>query len=687
MPNRAYPGHFFYKLTRAGAFHLVFPQDVNKIHILSPGITLTNKQCKILSLSFNYIPYHGFRSLDVMNIILNTREYVNRLRWKYIFSMVQGKPTGPPELYIPKGTEASKLESAPVTNFEGTILELIQQTCNNWLNKRNKSFLPFKKPSKVMETIRSLQKKMLEWVFKPTDKNLGPCIISIHDYNNTMAKMLADTTSYKSLTSEQSLAVQQNKKFKFTQILERVRSLKWSMVLDYLLRHPSLKKPTLPLFYFIPKIHKSPWSTRPICAPVNWYTTGPAEVLAHFLHKFTARYRRDFILFRSEELIYRIQQINNTLATQDFRFLRLTVVDVNSMYTKLHLQDCMAAFDYFTQLDLGHEDPIITPEQRIILKMMLKLVLFDNIFHETVHGDFLQIEGIAMGPSCSPDIANLTILMYELQSLHQQSNSIDYILYCRFLDDILILFDSRVTESPSFKLPDYLTTSGSYGVRSIEYLDLKITILWDHIHYQVYQKELNSYSYPHYHTNFPKSIFKGLVLGELIRYARRSFTYSEFKYISILFKIRLQQRGYPLAFLNHYFKRVSYFNHRIQYNQIPSNTPKRVDPDDIYYYIFQYNKFDEPLFKQIKQIIIQYQYLLPKVIQRIPIFTYTLKKSVGEYLIRADFNQKLLKQQKLRNIFDQLEQMIEEQDQQDQLNLNSNNNNNNNNNGHNITSS
>lgn len=75
---------------------------------------------------------------------------------------------------------------------------------------------------------------------------------------------------------------------------------------------------------------------------------------------------------------------------------------------------------------------------------------------------------------------------------------------------------------------------------------------------KTYQKVNNLYQYLHFTSNHPESIFKGIITGELIRYARTNSTAKEYKKQVERFTERLLNRKYPIRFINEAIKKVNY---------------------------------------------------------------------------------------------------------------------------------
>jgi hypothetical protein len=111
---------------------------------------------------------------------------------------------------------------------------------------------------------------------------------------------------------------------------------------------------------------------------------------------------------------------------------------------------------------------------------------------------------------------------------------------------------------------------------SINFLDVIIFKNESRIMFKVYQKPLNKYSYIPNISSHPRSLLKGWITGEFVRYIRLSSQLEDFEYISSLFFQRLEKRGYSKFFIN----KVR-FSEKIQkFVEKRYNLPTKKNPDN-----------------------------------------------------------------------------------------------------------
>lgn len=227
----------------------------------------------------------------------------------------------------------------------------------------------------------------------------------------------------------------------------------------------------------------------------------------------------------------------------------------------------------FTHPELLIFDPNIITE-------LLSINMHNNIF-EFAGFIFKQIIGTAMGAAFSPTIANIfmSVLFKNLLSSITEKP----ILIKRYIDDVFLLwpnnqnlqkfFQSLNSFHPSIKF----TTN--HNNQSIDFLDISIYkgSLFEStskLDIKTFQKTNNQYQYLHFTSNHPKTIHRGLIIGECIRYIRTNTSEHNYKKQIVLFKSRLLRRGYPIPFIK---KAIQTVNYRDRFKHLKKNlTPPTI---------------------------------------------------------------------------------------------------------------
>ena len=144
---------------------------------------------------------------------------------------------------------------------------------------------------------------------------------------------------------------------------------------------------------------------------------------------------------------------------------------------------------------------------------------------------------------------------------------------------------------------------------------------------KTFQKPLNLYQYLHFTSNHPPKVFKALIKGECIRFARTNTLRETFDATVHLFETRLRKRDYPAALISKvtdtvkYRQRQQYLSHGLRPK--PSSSPP----------IFK--ALHPPQFNHLKQLILQDYAKLRFTFPRFIALRYP---TLSNILVRAKMN-------------------------------------------------
>ena len=222
------------------------------------------------------------------------------------------------------------------------------------------------------------------------------------------------------------------------------------------------------------------------------------------------------------------------------------------MYTSFEFDEILQA----TERALNNLDPadyeLPVPPVEKILKL-LEIIVKNNIFKFN-NKMFRQILGVAMGSSCSPELAD--IRMYEiLEDILQNYPYRDKIFMCsRFRDDGLLIHLGTADEIHElFALANtkhaHLKFTYEFSKHEITFLD---TVIYKGERFQnevildikTYIKPTETFQHLHRENSHPKNVFKGFIKGEILRYIRNTSSKTELRKQLEAFKHRLLKRGY-----------------------------------------------------------------------------------------------------------------------------------------------
>ena len=175
-------------------------------------------------------------------------------------------------------------------------------------------------------------------------------------------------------------------------------------------------------------------------------------------------------------------------------------------------------------------------------------LLHININFQFADMHFQQIQGTAIGAAFSPTIAN--IFMSVILRRFLSSQKYHPILIRRYIHDIFLIWPNQ------HNLITFLTNLNSFhpnlqfihnkSETSVDFLDITIykgtqfnrTKCLD---IKTFQKSQNLYQYLHFTSHHPKSVYKGLIIGECKRYIRTNSREEQYQSQLLLFKYRLQK--------------------------------------------------------------------------------------------------------------------------------------------------
>jgi hypothetical protein len=447
----------------------------------------------------------------------------------------------------------------PLENYIFNTKDKIDAQLKNIFYKSKNNFT-----TNELKAIKKI-KNLPNVTIKPADKNLGLAILNTEDYINSCIQILK-TPTYKLIHQfpTKLYNILQNTIISFKEDIYGYSK----DLYNYLLPKQQHR---IPRFYGIPKVHKitnrdTPPPLRPIISHNNSLLSPSARFLDHILQPLARSYS-DYL----HNSITLVQKLANLKVTNNILLISL---DVINLFPSIPQAEC---------LNVIHKEIIRHPEYIIInpniITQLLSIHINNNVF-EFLNLHFQQITGTAMGTAFSPTIAN--IYMSSILKTFLSQTKDQPILISRYIDDIFIIWPKTQDHNKFLNsLNNYhpnIKFSYTISETSVNFLDLTIykpsnfeqTNL---LYTRTFQKPINIFQYLHFTSAHPKSIFKGIIIGETIRYVRTNTTLNDFNVAINLFKTRLQKRGYPLQYINKHIKKIN-FNNRIHYITASEITPK-----------------------------------------------------------------------------------------------------------------
>jgi hypothetical protein len=401
-----------------------------------------------------------------------------------------------------------------VTDFEKQIRHAV--------DSNNNKTQPYTKLTPLQKTTLRDLKHSTEFVIMPTDKNLGPSILNRDAYITQVLQEHLLSTTYQQLseqTAHDSLAAT---KQRLIETFEAHRHILSQPEIDYFTR--SFEEiHRIPIFYGLPKVHKTPIKMRPVVSCVNSF----GSIFITWL---------DFQMKRLIPLIPSYLK-NSSDLIKDLKTLHLPPIaklftaDATSMYMNINTTLGLQAINNL--IDIYHEETSGSFPKEFFLTT-LEVIMNNNIF-SFGNTFWIQLQGTAMGTPAAPLYAMITYGYHEKTKILRNFNN-NLLYYKRYIDDIIGAWvDSPL--SPNDSWDSFKTELNGFGslqwnvenlTTSTTFLDLTIKLIDNKIQTSTFQKDLNLYLYIPPTSAYPTSCFKGLITGKLLRYWNQNSSQNDF---------------------------------------------------------------------------------------------------------------------------------------------------------------
>ena len=345
----------------------------------------------------------------------------------------------------------------------------------------------FGNDKKIIKVIRNLKKRMI--ILKP-DKGQGVVLIKKLDYVSSMEKIFEDKSKFKEVdvdptsTRTETIQAYLNTMLKRGEITEKE---KWSMRPKAAVRARARG---------LPKMHKTfenlpPF--RPVIDTMNTPYNGIGCFLKGILHPLT---QNRFSLKDSFHAVEEIRKIDFDDITEEWCFVSFDVV---SLFTNVPLKRTVNII-----LDR------IYKEKKIDVKLnrsTLKKLILDCCTKTTFSFNeklYEQIDGVCMGSSLGPILANIIMTELEKQTLDKlfKDNIIKF--YARYVDDTLVLIKrdkiNVVLETFNKFDPNLKFTVDEFEDGIVHFLDITIK---DNGQIDMFTKPTNTGQYSHFDSFVP----------------------------------------------------------------------------------------------------------------------------------------------------------------------------------------
>lgn len=340
----------------------------------------------------------------------------------------------------------------------------------------------------------------------------------------------------------------------------------------------SRKQFSIPSMSIQPKVHKLKdpacpnnefmLKGRPIITAHSWIATEPSKLLGHHLKSiinqtkiFLSDCKLPFTIISDSNTF--INHIKNIPIDNFLDPFFLISFDFENLYTNITHDSTVHTINYFCNM-LKIDDAL-----KIFLLDLNEFVNGFSYFHVGFHSIYKQKIGIAMGSYHSAEIANLNLLMCEIEFFKTKPSFIP--LFDRYIDDGCLIINQNfstclnIIKTICEFYPNNIPITFDISFFEIVFLDTKIsknhfTIKNKRFHYNIYQKPNNLFMYPHFSSNHPLHTLSGIISTESLRYKSKTCEEHDFNHMIKLFRLRLNKRNYPNYFISKFCRKWSSIN-------------------------------------------------------------------------------------------------------------------------------
>ena len=355
-------------------------------------------------------------------------------------------------------------------------------------------------------------------IITTADKGGKWTVLSPQLYKEEAALQLSNPTFYRRIPDDSSQRV----KSRISQLLNHLRDQGFitKRELNFLLPPTSFKERP---FYLLPKLHKTTWPNpgmppgRPIISDKESITRNASNIVEFFLKPLCILLPSH--LKDSNHLVALLRR--STISETSILF----TFDVAALYTNVPIEEGITCV---SQAFLSH--PCSSRPDATIISI-LRLLLTTNTFRfDDQH--FQQVHGVAMGKCFGGSFANLFLGTWERNAL--ATFPVRPAMWTRFQDDILGIWNHGAARLEDFhrhlnQQHPRISLTLHYG-RQVNFLDLTISARGNNIDYSVYAKDTDTHFVLPRDSHHPRHVFKGLLFGELLRFATHSSSRESFEH-------------------------------------------------------------------------------------------------------------------------------------------------------------
>ena len=406
--------------------------------------------------------------------------------------------------------------------------------CLNSFESNCKNVTSSKKNQAVHKTLRKLAQDKNIKVCK-FDKGNGAVILDSEDYYKKLDKIISDKTKFQEvLVEEGNHPILKNE----TSIQNYLRTKVKPFVDEFVYKHlyPSGSQPGK--LYGTVKVHKDGNPLRPVISMLNTAEYNLAKWLDTFIKP---NIPTAYSVASTDEFLENLKQ--SVFDPVD----KIVSFDVVSLYTNIPLAETI---DIIVDTLYSDRSKKVPPVSRDVFRRLLQIATGGMFMHKDTL--YKQVDGVAMGSPLGPSLANFFLGHIEETKLFKNEDFYP-IVYLRYVDDILAVFESGTTFHPFFKLlneqhPNLKFTVDEATRSSFPFLNVNIEISGNSVDTWVFRKKTHTNVMLNFTAVVP-TVWKTGLIKCLLNNARKICSSDElFKSEVENLKKMFLANGYPQTF-------------------------------------------------------------------------------------------------------------------------------------------
>jgi hypothetical protein len=414
-----------------------------------------------------------------------------------------------------------------VKTFSEDLKNRVTESLNNdglnlTMNRKNLS----KKEEKAMNDLKNRE----DIVICKADKGGAVVITDVDDYVNEANRQLSDQRFYKK--------VEENPTALHAALVDNaIDNLKLNGHLEEKMAEQlKTNNPKTPRMYLLPKIHKPGNPGRPVVSSIGCHTERISKYVDHHLQPLNQNlesYVKDTTDFLKK--LENIPEIPEEAV--------LVTMDVRSLYTNVPNDEGVEAVKTYLRNRNQPGDGILA--KIISTFLMLILTLNNFVFNDQ---NYVQVNGASMGTKCAPTYASLFMGSFEERNILPKIRD-SIMIYVRYIDDIFFIWKGTMEELEEFlkeinQVHPTIKFDHVLSKESINFLDVKVSILGKKLTSSVYTKPTDRKSYLHAKSYHPKSTKEAIAFGQATRLKRICTETTDFQAAANQLKADLIKRGH-----------------------------------------------------------------------------------------------------------------------------------------------